>query len=429
MQDLTGIDSRNVKSRIMLVCVIVFALIFSWFAVTRQLGSMIADLTSPDHPAAQSAADIAISLAPTDPVARWLAASVKMKDTAPDHLDLAVKLFEEAARLSPFDYRWRIELGRAYEQADKPELAEIEFHRAIELAPTYAFPRWHLGNFYLRQDRIEDAFVELRKAAENNQTYREQAFSLAWDYFDKDPEKVEKLATDTPDSRASLALFFAARGRASESLRIWNLLSEPEKAANPQVAKNIAQGLYIQRIFPQALEFARQLGVDADARPDAVTNEGFERLIGTEEDSRFDWRINRNDSKIDISTDSSVRHSGARSLRISFRNYLKPELYNIFQTVVVEPNKNYRLSFWVRTENLKTPGGPLIQIINANDDKFIVSSKIFQTGTTDWHEYSIDFRAPENCNGITFRTARQPCGEQCPIIGTLWYDDFELKKQ
>lgn len=428
MQDLTSVDSRKTKTRLLIAGAVVLSITCSWFAVTRQLGNMIANLTGADKSAAGPAAEIAISLAPGDPVGQWLAGSVEVNDVAADHLDSAVRLFEGAVRRSPFDYRWRIELGRAYEQEEKTDLAEVEFRRAVELAPTYAFPRWHLGNFYLRQDRIDAAFTELRAAAENNQTYREQAFSVAWDYFDNDPKKVEQLAADTPDSRASLALFFAARGRASESLKIWNLLSEDEKGANPQIAKSIAQGLYTQRIFPQAFEFARQLGIDAEARTEAVTNPGFEKAIGAQDDSRFDWRINHGDSKLDIATDSSVRHSGARSLRLSFRNYVKPELYNLFQTVVVEPNKNYRLSFWVRTENLKSSGAPFGQVVNANDDKPLSGSKTFQTGTNEWQEYTIDFRTPENCNGITLRTVRQPCGEQCPITGMLWYDDFELRK-
>lgn len=411
----------------MLISVIFLAIVFSWFAVSRQLGNMIANLTSPDNPEALSAAGLAVSLAPGDPVARWLLASAETNGAASD-VDAAVKSMKDAVRLAPFDYRWRIELGRAYEQIEKPELAEIEFRRAIELAPTYAFPRWHLGNFFLRQDRVDDAFVELRKAAENNRPYREQVFSLAWDYFDKDPVRVEQLAADTPDARAALTLFFAGRGRASESLRIWNLLSEADKAANPQVSKDIAHGLYIQRIFPQALEFARQLGIDADARPETITNAGFEKIIGSQSDSRFDWLINRIDGRLDVSTDTTVKHSGGRSLRISFRNYLKPELYNIFQTVVVEPGKNYHLTFWVRSESLKSSGGPLLQIVNAVDDKPIILSKAFSTGTNDWQEYSIDFRAPENCSGITIRTVRLPCGDQCPIVGTLWYDDFELRR-
>jgi hypothetical protein len=427
--DLIVLDSKTTRSRLALAGVVILAAVFLWLGVSRQLGSMIAELTGPDTPEAAQAADLAISLAPADPVAQWLQASVEINASSQAHMDLAVESLEAAVRLSPSDYRWRVELGRAYEQAEKPESAEVEFRRAAELAPSYAFPRWHLGNFYLRQGRAAEAFVELRNAAENNHTYREQVFSLAWDYFNKDPAKIEELAARTPDSLARLALFFAARGRAADSLRVWNSLSETDKAANPEIAKDIEQGLFIQRFFPQSLEFARQLGVDADTRSATVTNGGFERLVGAQSDSRFDWQINRNDSKIDISSDSSVKHGGGHCLRVSFRNYLKPDLYNLFQTVVVEPNLGYRLSFWLRTENLKSSGPPFLQIINANNDTPIAASKPFQTGTNDWQEYAVQIKTPENCNAITIRTVRQACGEQCPIVGTFWYDDFELRQQ
>ena len=34
---------------------------------------------------------------------------------------------------------WRIELGRALEQDDQVELAEVELLKAVELAPAYAY--------------------------------------------------------------------------------------------------------------------------------------------------------------------------------------------------------------------------------------------------------------------------------------------------
>jgi hypothetical protein len=205
-------------------------------------------------------------------------------------------------------------------------------------------------------------------------------------------------------------------------------LTDDQKAANPQIARSIALGLFQQRHFPEALEFSRQLGLDPDARPSTVTNGSFEKGVGQQEDSRFGWLITRGDSKLDISTDSSVRHEGARSLKVSFRNYVKPELYNLFQTIVVEPGMSYRLTFWVRTENLKSSGGPRIEIVNANDDKIFAMSKPFDIGSNDWQEYQVDFRTPDNCTAITIRTARVFCGDQCPIVGMFWYDEFGLTR-
>jgi len=425
MQDLRSIPSGNTRMRLVLVSIVVLVLVFGWFAIRLQIGSMMADLTKPENPAALPTSEFAMAFAPHDPMATWLRASAASGENAESD---TVTYLESTVRLSPYDYRWRIELGRAYESVGHGERAEAELKRAVELAPNYAFAHWNLGNFYLRQGRSEDAFAELRRAAQNNQTYREQVFSIAWDYFDKDPTKVEQLAADTPEARASLALFFAARGRAAHSLRIWNTLTDEEKAANPQIAKSIALGLFQQRSFAEALEFSRQLGIDPEGRPFTVTNGGFEKGVGQQEDSQFGWKVTRNDSKLDISTDSSVRHEGARSLKVSFRNYIKPDLYNLFQTVVVEPNTFYRLTFWVRTENLKSSGGPLIEIVNANDDKVFATSKPFDTGSNDWQEYHVDFHTPQNCTGITIRTARAFCGDQCPIVGIFWYDEFELNR-
>lgn len=419
MPDIAVINSKNTGGRALLIAVLILSFLFGWFAIRWQIAIMLSSLTPPADPNAAAVADLALEWAPADPASAWLKAA-----TSDD-----IRMYEQAVRLSPYDYRWHMELGRVLEQDDQTERAETEIKKAVDLAPFYASPRWQLGNFYLRQNRIDEALAELKKAAADNRIYRDQVFSLAWDYFDKDPAQVENLAGERPAARARLAYFFASRGRADDSLRNWNLLSDAEKAANPEIAKSIAHGLFIQRRFPQSLEFSRQLGLDPDARPEAVTNGNFEKGIGESPDSRFGWQVVRTDSKLDIATDSRVKTEGNRSLRVVFKNYVKADLYNLFQTIVVEPNRKYRLLFRLRTENLKSAGGPLLEIVNANDDQPFAISQAFPAGTNDWREMTVDFTAPENCSGITIRTTREACGLDCPITGTFWYDNFEISRQ
>ncbi len=426
--DLSSSSSATPKARILLAAVIAVALLFGWVAVRRQLGGMIAEMTPSNDPNAPAAAELARSMAPSDPITLWFKANLERNIFSPERTNAAIKLYEDTVRLSPSDFRWWIELGRAYEQAEMNDRAEASLRQAIALAPTYTFPRWQFGNFLLRQGRTDEAFAEFKSATENNQTYREQVFSLAWEYFGKDPAKLEQVIADKPDVYASLALFYGARGQAADSLRIWNKLDDAAKAAHPQFVSVIAQGLYEKRHFPEALEFAKQIGMDADAEPNTVTNGGFERGVGDEKETRFGWKIFRTDPKFDASGDTAVKHSGSRSLKVSFRTYKKAELYNIWQTVVVDPGASYKLSFWVRTENLKSGGGPQLQVINANDDKIITNSAVFAAGTNDWQQITLDVAVPANCNGITIRTVRAYCGDDCPITGTVWYDDFELKK-
>lgn len=426
--DLYSIASTTTRARFVLGTAILAAALFGLVAVRLQFGDLIAELTSPADPQAAAMAEIARTLAPSDPLAVWLVATLTKNSLSPDKSDAAIQQFEETVRLSPRDYRWWIELGRVYEQAERPADAESALKQAILLAPTYTFPRWQLGNFYLRQGREAEAFAELKMATANNQTYREQVFLLAWEYFGQDPAKLEEVVEDRPDVYAGLAIFYAQRGRAADSLRVWNLLTDDQKGDFPQIFKVLAQGLYDKRYFSQALEMNRQLGTDIDARPENVTNAGFEKPIGAADLSKFSWLITRNDPRIDVASDSVVHHEGSKSLRIGFKEYSKPDPAILTQLIVVEPGKAYKLSFWLRTESLKSNGLPQLQVLNANDDKLITLSAPFPSGSNDWQLITVEFNAPSDCNGIFIRTGRAFCGENCPISGTFWYDDFELKR-
>lgn len=411
----------------LLIGAVLVALLFAWFAVRWQLGNMFASLTSPGQQNASEIARLSEGFAPSDPKPAWLAASAEKGNFSAESLEKSAAMFEKVVKRSPYDFRYWIELGRAYEQAEKSQDAERAFARAVELAPTYTYPHWQFGNFYLRQNRSEEAFSELRKTTERSVIYREQVFSLAWDYFDKDPQKVEELAADTPDVRATLALFYAARGSADNALRIWNTLDEEDKSQHRDIAARIARGLFEKRRFGESLAFSIQTGIDPEAQAETVTNGGFEKFIGTPDDTLFGWRVVKGEGKLDILPDSNVKFEGTRSLRIAFKGYAKPELQNVVQFIAVQPGARYRLSFMVRTDNLRSGGPPLVQVIGGQENVGIGASEPFAPGSVDWTPVSIEFTAPQNYDGIFIRTGRVMC-EECPIAGTIWYDDFRLTK-
>ena len=422
------LPSKRAVGRITLAAIVLGVLVFAWFGVRWQLGNMLAELTHPSEPNADKIAQLSRGLAPSDPATMWLTASKEKENFSPESFDRTVALFEQLVRLSPNDFRSWIELGRAYEQAERNENAEAAFARAVQLAPTYTFPHWQFGNFYLRQNRTDEAFAELRKTTERSIVYREQVFSLAWDYFDKDTQRVEALAADTPDVRSTLALFYAARGSAENALRIWNTLSEAQKSQYSDTAKRIARGLFEKQRYREALAFAVQTGIDPDAQLDAVTNGGFEKFVGAPEDNLFGWRVYRGEGKIDILPDSTVKSEGTRSLRITFKGYAKPELHNVVQFIAVQPGARYRLTFKVRTDNLRSGGPPMVQVISTRQNVGIAATEPFAAGSEDWKEISLEFTAPEDFDGVHLRTGRVTCGEECPISGTIWYDDFRLTK-
>lgn len=415
--------------RIAVGAAILTALVFIWLGVRWQVGNMLAELTSPNRDDALGVGNLAAGLSPNDPLPRWLIAAKQKQLFSPESTESSIINFGETVRLAPHDFRWWIELGRAFEQAERPVDAEKALTRAVELAPSYTFPRWQLGNFYLRQNRTEEAFAELKKTTEMSAVYRNQVFSLAWDYFGKDPRKVEELAIDTPSTKPSLVLFYAARSSPKDALRIWNTLADEQKESNKQTAKEAAFILAGKFFFNEAAEFARQSGRDPDVKPGAVTNGDFEGPLAASEESLFGWKVNRAEGRADSSIDSSVKHGGARSLKTTFRNFEKPTIYTLLQHVALEPLGRYRLNFWVRTENLKSGGPPLLEIANCTNDKVLAASDPFPAGSNDWKEMTVEFTVPEQCSGVVLKTARVFCGEDCPLIGTFWYDDFNLVRQ
>lgn len=426
-ENIKTINSQKLPVRIGLGLLVILAIAFGWFTVRWQLGNMLAELTLPTELNAKQVAEVAIGLSPNDPLAIWLRTNTQEDIFTPESVERAVSNNKEVVRSSPYNFVWWVELGRAYEQAEQFENAEKAFLRAVELAPAYTSPHWQLGNFYLRTGSDEKAFAELRKAAETNAVYREQVFSIAWDFYRQDTERLEKIAGNSPDVRAGLAKFYAAKERAADSLKIWNSLSAEEKESNREVAKLIAQALYDKQFYSQAVEFVRDLKIEPDAGQEKVQNGGFENKIESLDKTYFGWKFSKVEN-VDIRIDPTQKHSGNRSLRVVSSGYDKPEFYNIFQILTVEPSKKYSLSFWLKTKELKSSGKPILEIVDAKSNKIIVASDPFPTDTENWKQIRINFTTPEETDAVTIRTSRVFCGDACPIVGIFWYDDFKLDK-
>lgn len=421
-------ENEQKRARVASVGAIILIVLFVWFGVRSQIGNMLGELTSPSREDAADVAELAANLAPFDPRPRWLAAAAKRSEFSEDAIAASVANLEYAVRLAPHDFRMWAELGRAYEQAERYDAAERALRHAVELAPAYAHPRWQLGNFLLREDRVDEARSELKLATATSSRYRVQVFVLAWNVFGSDPTAVESFAADTADAYANLAWFYAERFYAKDAVRVWNTIPDDERKPYREIGIRIAKRLYDIGAAHEALVLAQQLGMAPEAASGAVSNGGFERPIGDARDVMFGWRIGRGEKGFDAMPDTQVRYEGARSLRVTFRNYSKAEFYNVSQVVAVEPGAKFKLTFKVRTEDLRSGGPPFVEVGVVNQPIRLAASEPFPVGSVDWHEIALEFTVPETFSGIELRTVRASCGDDCPIVGTIWYDDFKLER-
>jgi hypothetical protein len=72
---------------------------------------------------------------------------------------------------------------------------------------------------------------------------------------------------------------------------------------------------------------------------------------------------------------------------------------------------------------------PTVEVLDASDNRLIAASQAIETGTNDWREFTVDFKAPDGTDGFVVRVARAYCGEVCPLVGLMWLDDFTLVKK
>ncbi|PYS51314.1 MAG: hypothetical protein DMF68_04720 [Acidobacteria bacterium] len=422
------IDVRKPLVRMLLFVPVALALLFAWYAVRWYVGDVVAEFAPQMDQGQLDAAQEAMRLAPDDPLTHWMVAGLKKRSFLPEDLDEAVRQYEEAARLSPYDYRLWIDLGRTREEAGDIAGGEKALRRAVELAPNYAYPHWYLGNLLLRAGHGEEAFAELRRAAEANSDLRPQLFNVAWTLYAQDVDAIRKVIGDDPDARAGFALYLMNQKRFDEALGVWSSLSPTEKKAQSETGKRLINSLLVEKRYRAALSIFSDLNTGIDSKGQQFVNGSFEDDIDARTEKPFGWHI-KSDPQAQIVIDGGTWHSGARSLLILFRSPNGLAFKNVSQPVVVEPSTQYRLEFYVRAEDLKSAGTTLVQVTGTVDETTVLgASQPAPPGTYDWQPVTINFKTPPKTEAVVVTIVRAQCLDAvCPIFGKVWYDDFNLQ--
>jgi hypothetical protein len=435
------VEARSPLVRVLLIVPVLLALFGSWYATRWYVGNFVAEYApqisdetlSEDELMAMKleTALSAMKLAPNDPWTHWVVAGLKNGSIKPEDRAEVLKQYEEAVRLSPNDYRFWVSLGRARGQDGDYAGGEKALRRAVELAPSYADPRWHLGNLLLRAGRGDEAFTELRRAAEADQRLRPQIFNAAWFVYGENVDAIKDAVGGSAAARAELAVYVAGRGRFDDAMRLWSSLSVLEKTDQRANGEAVMKALLAGKRHRAALEVARDLNRDASsAKVGEILDPGFETDIDATGANIFGWKVT-SVPQAQIGLDESNRHGGLRSLRIAFKSPSILAFTNISQLIVVEPDTQYRLEYYVRIEELKSGGTPFVQVLDSADEtKALAASQPLPNGTRDWQVETLEFKSPPQSEAVVVRVNRASCGADtvCPIFGLVWYDDFNLQR-
>jgi hypothetical protein len=333
--------------------------------------------------------------------------------------------FERATALRPRDYFLWLQLGRARDEAGDAEGADAALREAMRLAPFYSEPRWQYGNVLYRRGRLEEAFAEMRRAAESNPTLYPVFVDLAWGTYSGDVSAVERVASPRNSAeRLALARLFARKGMADASLASFRAAGEVDKDER----RSFLRELLKMKQFAAAYEVWAGGREVSGAGVGNFTEPGFEGRVNTSE-LGFGWRQERVLEGVALSLDTQTPKSGSRSLLVEWGGHANPGVDVISQLVLVEPSARYRLSFYARTEDVKTGGPPLIVIADASapDARVLAESKTLPRGTSGWQEYEVEFAAAPKTEAVLVSLRRRNCETNpCPMFGRVWLDDFSL---
>jgi tetratricopeptide (TPR) repeat protein len=405
------------------------AVLGAWFAVRWYVGNTIAEYSPTTSQDGIEMARMAVRWAPGDPLVHWRLGSLEEKIFSAENMAAAVQEYQTAVRLSPNDYRYWMELGRALEANGDRESGEKALRRSVELAPAYSHPRWHFGNILLREGKYDEAFGQLGHAAESDNQMRLRVFELAMQLFEGDINEIARVACVSPAGRMQFANYLATSKRYDQAMLIWNSVGAADRAKQTELNQEFRRALNDAKQFHAVLTVTRDLEPNGViAQPEQVQNGGFERELTPPGTNVFDWLIDPRAS-VQASLDSRA-HSGNKSLRMFFKAPRSLEKIPISQTVVVEPGASYRFECFMRTDDLISPSTPLLLVTDAVDGATLGVSNPAPSGTSDWRQITFDFMIKAPHDGIIIGFFRSPCaeGQICPIFGTIWYDDFNIKR-
>jgi tetratricopeptide (TPR) repeat protein len=343
--------------------------------------------------------------------------------------DRAVHSASRAVRLAPWHYENWLLLAAAQELKGNLAAAEAALDESLKRAPHNVNVRWRLANLLVREDKLDRAMDEFRTLITVDQSRLPATLSLVWQASGERLDALISVSGESPGARLALARFLIRQGRLEAATAVF-------KGVDRQSLRELAEesGRLIDDLLAAGrIEAAADLWCDTIGRKsaddqEAMSNGGFETPVrqGLEQ---FDWHLDGSEYAR-IGTSSQAR-TGARSLKIVYLGRETTKLNDeVRQLIVASPGARYRLECYARAENLVTPDGPQIVVTTPDSRTPVASTSPVATSTRDWQSLSIDFIAPATARALIVSIRQTPQFSYVePTKGTVWFDDFSLKRQ
>jgi hypothetical protein len=177
---------------------------------------------------------------------------------------------------------------------------------------------------------------------------------------------------------------------------------------------NLAEGLPVEDA-PFLVKNGR--GELDDGHAVSIVNGGFENFSG----NNFKG-FNFHDQPGEISfVDTQVKHAGKASLRMENFTANQYGHGRIMQEVQLQPSRCYRLTLWVKAEDLQ-PANAFRMMALGDNDRELAPREFHLASTTDWTKISMVF------NSLDLEKVRLYAGVWGGKSGKFWLDDWSIEE-
>jgi tetratricopeptide (TPR) repeat protein len=349
----------------------------------------------------------------------------------------AIRAYQTALSFDPRSADTWLDLGTAYEAEGDLTAARNAFVQAKRVYPLSPEVSWRYGNFLLRRGDLDPAFAQIRHAVEADPKRAPAAFALRM-RFEPDAKSVTDRVNSAlnrvlPDSQAAYLGVISAlseQEKPDQALAVWSRLA----TLHPQIQLSDSYPLLelllhrrliddAQRVWGQALEFA---GISRPPGPpgSVVWDGGFgSNVLG----GGFTWRYSPFIGGVVINIDTKEKHSGNRSLRLTFNGLSNVNFNDVCQFVPVQPSTAYRFSAWVMTRSLSTDQGVRFGLHSIGDSASSVAWTEDVEGTQPWTKVELPWTSGSDVRELQICVSRMPSAKfDSKIRGSAWIDDVAL---
>jgi tetratricopeptide (TPR) repeat protein len=338
---------------------------------------------------------------------------------------VAAAEIRQAVMLDPYNASYWLDLAHADLSLGAKQEEQEAIARALAVDPTTPDVAWSAANLYLFQGDLEQALGQYAIVLNHSPRLVHSSLSQSWHMLHS-TDKILPILPPAPDVYLQFLHLLISEDEPAAAAQVWNALMHLNKNLDYHDGLFYVDSLLAKHEIGKAVDAWQEMAARSaelksyQVAGNMITNGTFSQDILN---SGFDWRYTSNKgSTLSLDRNEAYGVGAIQSVAIVYTGVGGDA--GLRQDIAVTPGTLYRLSVWVKSDDLQAANGPTIDIIDAYDNKTYAQTD--QTlGTTEWHEISKDFRSGPTTQLIAIGILRNPASTE--IRGKFWIDNVTLR--